>query len=81
MSILRQKLQLETDSKTGHPIIYRYFGRSRTRSIRADSIPFIVLGPSVDHWKQVGRILASRGFNVIACERIQSQDGKDGKED
>ena len=68
-----QAINKEKDMKKGNPIIYRYFGRSRTRSIRADSIPFIVLGPSVDHWKQVGRILASRGFNVIACERIHDQ--------
>ena len=63
----------ESEVKQGKPVIYRYFGRSRTRSIRADSVPFIVLGPSVDHWKQVGRILASRGFNVIACESIQNK--------
>lgn len=63
----------EADNATvqpkGIPVVYRYFGRSRARSVRSDSIPFIVVGPSVDHWKLVGRILASRGFNVMAIER------------
>lgn len=53
-----------------HPVVYRYFGRSRVRTHRSDSIPFILLGPSVDHWKSTGKVLASRGFNVMACERV-----------
>jgi hypothetical protein len=56
-----------------NPIIYRYFGRSRARSSRSDSISFIVLGPSADHWKVVGKILAARGFNVMVCERTKEQ--------
>ena len=59
--------------KSGYPVIYRYFGRSRARSIQSDSIPFIILGPSADHWKTVGKILASRGFNVMVCERSKEQ--------
>lgn len=50
------------------PITYQYFGRSRSRVHTADSIPFILLGPTVDHWKVVGQTLASRGFSVMACE-------------
>jgi len=54
----------------GNPVIYRYFPRSRARS-RSSSIPFIVLCPSVDHWKIVGKILAGRGFNVMACQQVK----------
>lgn len=57
-------------------VIYQYFGRSRARSIRSDSIPFIVIGPCVDHWKLVGRILASRGFNVVVIERVKKSKKK-----
>jgi hypothetical protein len=49
------------------PIHYRYFGKSRPRLRNHDSIPFIFLGPSVDHWKMVGQNLASRGFSVMAA--------------
>jgi len=58
------------NNKRGNPVVYRYFGRSRARSVKSESIPFIVLGPRVDHWKLVGRILSSRGFNVMACEQV-----------
>lgn len=58
-------------NRTGFPVIYRYFGRSRARSVRADSVPFIVIGSCVEHWKLVGRILASRGFNCIVVERVK----------
>ncbi len=54
---------------SGNPVVYRYFGRNRARSVRAESIPFIVLCSCVDHWKVVGKILASRGFSMIAIER------------
>eukprot|EP00555_Chaetoceros_dichaeta_P009976 CAMPEP_0198259484 /NCGR_PEP_ID=MMETSP1447-20131203/8664_1 /TAXON_ID=420782 /ORGANISM="Chaetoceros dichaeta, Strain CCMP1751" /LENGTH=347 /DNA_ID=CAMNT_0043946883 /DNA_START=61 /DNA_END=1101 /DNA_ORIENTATION=- len=60
----------EGHNKRGNPVVYRYFGRSRARSVKSESIPFIVLGPRVDHWKLVGRILSSRGFNVMACEQV-----------
>jgi hypothetical protein len=63
-------------TNSNYPIIYRYFGRSRARSSRSDSIPFIILGPSADHWKIVGKILASRGFNVMVCERTKEQKEK-----
>jgi hypothetical protein len=55
----------QTDSKQ-HPVHYRYFSKSRSRLRNRDSIPFILLGPSVDHWKLVGQNLASRGFSVMA---------------
>lgn len=56
------------------PVVYRYFGRSRARTRSCDSIPFIFLGPAVDHWKSAGETLASRGFSVMACERVQPED-------
>lgn len=55
------------------PVVYRYFGRSVVRTHRSDSTSFILIGPCVDHWKSVGQILASRGFNVMACERVKSR--------
>jgi len=64
------QVNLETE---GNPVIYRYFGRSRARSVKAESIPFLVLGPKVDEWKPVGRILASKGFNVMTCEQILNE--------
>jgi len=69
-----------TEGHRGNPVIYRYFGRSRARSAKSESIPFIVLGPKVDHWKSVGRILASRGFNVMACEQVltENSNGNNG---
>lgn len=65
--------------RPNNPVVYRYFGRSRARSHRSDSIPFILLGPSVDHWKDAGQILASRGFNVMACERVSDKNGSGEK--
>lgn len=56
------------------PVVYQYFGRSRSRVHTADSIPFILLGPTVDHWKTVGQTLASRGFSVMACEIVEEPD-------
>jgi hypothetical protein len=56
-------------------VLYRYFGKSRSRLRNHDSIPFIFLGPSLDHWKKVGQTLASRGFSVMACESpFQNED-------
>ena len=42
---------------------------------------FILLGPNVDHWKTIGQTLASRGFNVMACERMvaKQQGENEGK--
>lgn len=66
------------------PVVYQHFGRSRSRGgghphhSQADDAPlnFILLGPNVDHWKTVGQTLASRGFNVMACERMVEDDQK-----
>jgi hypothetical protein len=65
--------RLEGDSrKLSHsPVVYQYYGRSRIRGNPADSVHFILIGPNVDHWKAVGQVLASRGFNTIACERLE----------
>ena len=58
------------DHKRPHsPVVYRYYGRNRSRG-KGASIPFILLGPNVDHWREVGQILAARGFSVLACERV-----------
>lgn len=48
------------------PIVYRYYPRHQSRTISAGSVPFVLLGPNVDHWKQVAQQLSLRGFNVIA---------------
>ena len=63
------------EEKLAHsPVVYQYFGRSRSRVHTADSIPFILLGPTVDHWKTVGQTLASRGFSVMACEIVEERE-------
>jgi hypothetical protein len=63
-------------------VVYQYFGRSRSRGPSSpDALHFILLGPNVDHWKTVGQILASRGFNVMACERIEEDDDDDDDND
>lgn len=57
------------------PVVYQFYGRSRSRGPPSPDAPhFLLLGPNVDHWKSVGQILASRGFNVMACERIVEDD-------
>lgn len=72
------------ERETKHsPVVYQYFGKSRSRggghSHNDDaSMNFILLGPNVEHWKTVGQTLASRGFNVMACERMMNKDGEDG---
>jgi len=59
------------------PIVYRYFGRHQTSnsvSTKDYNIPFIVLGPSVNHWQAIGEVLSSRGFSVMVCEvNIENQ--------
>ena len=61
--------------KKHSPVVYQYFGRSRRLGpVSPDALHFVLLGPNVDHWKSVGQILASRGFNVMACERIEDDD-------
>ena len=73
----KSEVSVDRNKDTGrYPIIYRYFGRSRARSIRSDSIPFIIFGPSADHWKIVSKILSARGFNVMVCERTKEQKEK-----
>lgn len=52
-----------------NPVIYRYFGRRRVR-LNDSSIPFLVLTSNVDHWKDTGKILSSKGFNVMICQRV-----------
>jgi len=52
------------------PVVYRYFGRARTKP---DSVPLILLGPCADHWKDTGNVLASRGYNVMACEEVHEE--------
>jgi len=76
--------RLNGSRKLSHsPVVYQYYGRSRTRGNSANSVHFILLGPNVDHWKAVGQVLAARGFNTIACERLKSGsgDGNDANED
>lgn len=66
-----------TSRKLSHsPVVYQYYGRSRIRGNPSDSVHFILLGPNVDHWKAVGQVLASRGFNTIACERLEKGDAR-----
>ena len=48
------------------PIVYRYYPRHQSRTMSAGSVPFVLLGPNVDHWKLVAQQLSLRGFNVIA---------------
>eukprot|EP00536_Pseudo-nitzschia_multiseries_P018597 jgi/Psemu1/56338/gm1.56338_g len=72
-----------SNNESSHsPVVYQYFGKSRSRGshhpLDTDSespLNFIVLGPNVDHWKTVGQTLASRGFNVMACERMIDKGG------
>lgn len=54
------------------PVVCHYYGRSRVRGDNAASSSpnFILIGPYVDDWKGVAQILASRGFNTIAVERL-----------
>jgi hypothetical protein len=62
------------------PVIYQYFTARGSPSHRghpihqprpSSQLNFLFFGPNVDHWKTVGPILASRGFNVMACERVE----------
>jgi len=48
------------------PMVYRYYSRQKTRNVNAGSVPFLLLGPNVDHWKVTAQQLSARGFNVIA---------------
>jgi hypothetical protein len=55
------------------PVVYRYYSRNRARDVADGSIPFIFLGPNVDHWKVAGQELAARGFSVMAVERVRDE--------
>lgn len=59
-----------TEDDEKYPVIYRYFGRSKTRSLRYESPPYIILCPNVDHFKVIGEKLSSRGFNTMICQRV-----------
>jgi pimeloyl-ACP methyl ester carboxylesterase len=56
------------------PVVYRYYGRNQALSHSYGAIPFLMLGPNVDHWKVAGKELSSRGYNVMACERVPTDD-------
>ena len=58
------------------PLAYRFYRRALYRQRAAWSVPIILLGPNVDHWKATARELASAGFSAIACERVK-EDGND----
>lgn len=62
------------------PVIYRYYGKSRSRTRSSGSIPFILLGPDIDHWRTTGEHLAARGFSVIACERDPFESEEEGED-
>jgi len=70
----------ETLSTPSVPLAYRYYRRSVYRQRTSLSIPFILLGPNVDHWKQTGQELASAGFSTIACERVHDDNTRRGKD-
>lgn len=52
------------------PLAYRYYARNPKLSHSYGSLPFLLIGPNIDHWKVVARELSSRGYNVIVCERV-----------
>jgi hypothetical protein len=64
------------------PINYQYFARKHVNHKHAslqqpsqlDAIHFIIVGPNIDHWKEVSLMLASRGFNVMVCERVDIEE-------
>jgi hypothetical protein len=47
-------------------IVYRYYPRQKVRSVSSGSIPFMLIGPNVEHWKVTCQQLSARGFHVIA---------------
>ncbi|KAL3932090.1 MAG: hypothetical protein SGBAC_011014 [Bacillariaceae sp.] len=63
----------QNSENSNSPVVYQYYGRSRARGNPVDPVHFILLGPNVDHWKVVGQLLASRGFNAMACERLDKE--------
>lgn len=67
----------ESESAPRHsPVVYRLYSRNRSRALSAGSIPFVLIGRNVDHFKVIGQELADRGFSVLACERVRGEDGQ-----
>jgi hypothetical protein len=62
------KISINSGPKS--PLAYRYYARNPKLSHTHGSLPFLLIGPNIDHWKVVARELASRGYNVIVCERV-----------
>lgn len=74
-SDLATRGKLQGNKKLSHsPVVYQFYGRSRARGDPSDSVHFILLGPNVDHWKLIGQLLASKGFNAMACERLDKEE-------
>lgn len=63
------------------PVVYQYFER-KYRSRHSDEAPlnFLILGPFLDHWKPIGKILSSWGFNVMVCERMITDNNNNNME-
>lgn len=66
------------DYRPRFPVVYRYYGRNQALPHSSGSIPFLLLGPNVDHWKVTGQELSNRGYNVVACERVINDNGSAG---
>ncbi|CAJ1969606.1 unnamed protein product [Cylindrotheca closterium] len=78
---LRQNYGDDNNANDNSPVVYKYYGRSRARGNASNPVHFILLGPNVDHWKDIGQLLASRGFNVMACERLEKESNKNRSKD
>ena len=63
------------DYRPRFPVVYRYYGRKQALPHSSGSVPFLLLGPNVDHWKVTGQELSNRGYNAVACERVLSDSG------
>jgi len=68
-SMVSRQQQLQTPQAVPpplqSPIVYRYYARQKTRHATAGSVPFLFIGPNVDHWKVTAQQLSARGFNVM----------------
>ena len=63
-----------SNARKSIPLAYRFYRRSVYRQRSTWSIPFVLVGPNVDHWKEAGQALASAGFSAIACERVREEE-------
>ena len=74
--ILAHKNNLPPRSQAPIPLAYRYYRQLtyRQRSSGGPVIPFILLGPNVDHWKASAQELAAAGFSAIACEPVKDKE-------